>query len=94
MLRQGIQSSSPFETIQNIIKSKIKSIYLIIPHKNYLKFVSEEEYIYKIRNKTSYGKIKDLFDNYHLVEDVSDVEFSNSGFINALDDDNSEYLED
>lgn len=75
---QGIQSSFHIEAIWNINKSKIKSIYHIIPNKNNLKYILEAEYRYKIRNKIGNDKIKDLFEIYSLIENVFDVEFPNS----------------
>ncbi len=91
---QGIQSSSHIEAIWNIIKSKIKSIYQVIPHKNFMQFFGEAEYRYKIRNKSSVDKIKDFFECYRLIDNLADVEFSDSGFINASDDDIEEEFED
>ena len=91
---QGIQSTSHIEAIWGIIKSKIKSIYNVIPHKNFMKFVREAEYRYKVKDKTGMDKIKEFFDCYRLTENVSDVKFPNVGFISSSDEDNSEDFED
>ena len=66
----------------------------MIPHKNYIPFVREAEYRYKIRNKRGLDKIKDFFECYRLIDDVSGVNFPKSGFISASDDDNKEEFED
>ena len=44
----------------------------------------------KIRNKSGFDKIKDFFECYRLIDDVSDIDFSKQGFINSSDVDSVE----
>ena len=42
--RAGLESTSHIEAVWNVIKSKIKNTYYVIPSKNLFKFVREAEY--------------------------------------------------
>ena len=73
----GIQSTSHIESLWSQLKSNIKSCYHVIPNKNLIKFIREVEFKYNSRYKTNEDKIKNLFEAFKLINDVSDVDFSN-----------------
>ena len=86
----GLQSTSYIEAIWNVIKGKIKKIYIVIPSFHLMHFVREAEYRYKIRAKSEDDKIKDLFECYILILDVNDVEFPKSVFFCDSEENNSD----
>ena len=47
----GLESTSHIEAIWNILKSKIKTIYHVIPYKNLMRFAKEAEFKYIIEIK-------------------------------------------
>lgn len=51
LFEAGVQSTSQIEVIWNILKSKIKNSYCIIPGKNIFRYISEAENKYIIRVK-------------------------------------------
>ena len=76
----GVQSSALIEGLWNIIKSKIKSTFHIIPQKNVLHFIREEEYKYIILSKNYDEKIGDFLACYQYILDVSDVNIQDTEF--------------
>ena len=85
----GVESTSHIEAIWNIIKGSIKTIYHVIPSTHVMHFVREDEYRYKIRNKTENEKIKDLIKCYQLILNTSDSGAPKSKFLtNTEDNDN------
>ena len=45
-----IHRTSHFESVWSFIKGEIRPLYKILPYKNYILFLKEEEYRYFIRN--------------------------------------------
>ena len=77
----GLQSTSHMEAIWNIIKSKIKNAYYIIPGKKIFRYVWEAEYKCNIRNKNYEDKLVDFFGVYDLINSVLDEEFKSKDFL-------------
>jgi len=71
---QGIISASHIESIWSNIKSKIKSVYNVIPGKNLMKFLREAEYKYKLRDKNYDEKMNDLFECWKFLLNFEDIE--------------------
>ena len=69
------------EGIWNIIKSKIKNTYYIIPGKKIFRYVWEAEYKCNIRNKNYEDKLVDFFEVYDLINSVLDEEFKSKDFL-------------
>ena len=90
----GLHWTTHIEAIWNIIKSKIKNMYYVIPNKHFLQFVREAEYRFKIRDKSQVEKVKDFFECYELILNVSDVEFPKNGFISDSDNLNENEVSD
>ena len=84
----GIQSSSHIEAIWNILKSKIKSTYYVIPQKNMLHFIREAEFKLNITGKTRAEKIKEFFDSFKCINDLNDANIPDTEFFR--DDSNEE----
>ena len=83
----GLESTSYIEAIWKILKSKIKSIYHVIPYKNLMRFVKEVEFKYIIRNKSYNEKIKEIFDCFDYFQNVEDDQFYDNEFLNDSNDD-------
>ena len=81
----GLRSSSHIEAIWNVLKSKIKSTYHVIPHKNFLHFLIEAEFKYIIRNKKYNERIKEFFECCKLINDVADSEIYDTEFLKDSD---------
>ena len=81
----GLRSSSHIEVIWNVLKSKIKSTYRAIPHKNFLNFLREAEFKYIIRNKKYNDRIKEFFECCKLINDVADSEIYDTEFLKDFD---------
>lgn len=63
-------------------------MYHIISHKHLIYYVRMAEYRYKIKDKSQIGKVMDLLDSFQIIQNVSDTEFPESGFISDSDNSN------
>ena len=81
----GLRSSSHIEAIWNVLKSKIKSTYHVIPHKNFLHFLREAEFKYIIRNKKYNERIKEFLECCKLINDVADSKIFDTEFLKDSD---------
>ena len=67
------------------MKSKIKASYYVIPSKHLLHFVREAEIKFKNRDKNNEGKIKEFFECWNLLNNLSDVNFYYNEFLSDTD---------
>ena len=67
-----IASTSYKESIWAQIKGNIKRTYNVIPNKNFMSLVREQECKLKIKNLGKDGKIKYFFDSYKIINNVED----------------------
>ena len=77
----SLTSTSHIEAIWGVLKQKIKSAYNVIPSKNIIHFIKEDEYKYNIRDKDFEVKIKDFFECFKLLENVSDTIIPKTEFL-------------
>ena len=85
----GIQSTSHIESIWSQIKAKIKATYITIPHKKILHFVREAEYKILLKKcGDNDSKIKDFFECYTFLYNVSDTIFEKNEFYSDSDENN------
>ena len=64
-----------------ILKHKIKSTYNVIPSKNIIHFLSEEDYKYKIRNKSIDETLTYFFECWKLLADTKNINVENDDFL-------------
>ena len=69
------------EIYWGILKQKIKSTYNVIPSKNIIHFIKEAEYKYNIRDKDFDTKIKDFFECFKLLENISNTIIPKTEFL-------------
>ena len=81
----GLESSSHIERFWNSMKLLIKSIYKSIPQKNFLLFLKEVEWKFKIRGKNYDDKILEFLDAIKLVKEVGDDYIEDTDFLTNED---------
>ena len=69
-----------------ILKQKIKATYNVIPSKNIMHFIKEAEYKYIIKEKSYDEKIKDFFECFTLLDNVSDTIIPHTKFLSDISD--------
>ena len=65
-----------------ILKHKIKSTYNVIPSKNIIHFLSEEDYKNKIRNKFIDKTLTYFFECWKLLADTKNINVEDDDFLN------------
>ena len=84
--RLGIESTSHIEGIWGILKSKITSTYNAIPNINFIQFLRESEFKYKIRILSNESKIAVFFEAFKLIYYTGEKDFHNSDFYSDSED--------
>ena len=82
----GVNSTSHVESIWSQLKAIIKSIYYIIPHKNFLFYLREAEWRIKNKRRTLDEKIKEFFACWAAVYEMDESDFTSDNYLNELDD--------
>ena len=90
----GLHSTPHIEPILAQIKSKIKETYHSIPNNSLIHYVKETEYKIIIKKNSNKEKIKEFFDIYRFILNVSDVVFENNEFYRDSNDSDSQMEED
>ena len=66
----GIESTTHIESIWWQLKSEIRTIYYIIPLRNFLYYLGECEWRVKTKNLSITQKIEDIFEMYELLKNA------------------------
>jgi len=82
----GLESTSHIEGLWGILKSKIKSTYMVIPNVNFMKFLRESEFKYKNRSLNNEGKIAAFFEAFRMVYNTGEKNFHNNDFYSDSED--------
>ena len=87
---EGLHTTSQIESLWNELKSKIKNTYHIIPSNYFIHFLREAEWKIKNKNKSYKLLIKEFFDCFKYINDLSDIILEDNSFLSDGDFDDAD----